>query len=128
MKDKNYERKISILDWGIIISALLLILVIYLPQFIWQEEGEDVYNALIGEYLGNVIAIKIKSDISGGAVAICVPDMRFLGSFFSAELGQSLSCFKNNLLVISNLDSPFDDRSFYNSAALINNSTKPDTQ
>ena len=38
MQDQNYERKISILDWGIIISTLLLLLVVYIPQSIWQEE------------------------------------------------------------------------------------------
>ena len=38
MQDKNYDRKISILDWGIIISALLLMIAVYLPPIIWQEE------------------------------------------------------------------------------------------
>ena len=38
MQDQNYERKISLLDWGIILSALLLLLVVYLPQSIWEEE------------------------------------------------------------------------------------------
>ena len=32
MHDQNFERKISILDWGIILSALLLLLTVYLPQ------------------------------------------------------------------------------------------------
>jgi len=38
MHDKNYERKISVLDWGIVISAILLMLTVYLPQSIWEEE------------------------------------------------------------------------------------------
>ena len=38
MQDHHYERKISFLDWGIIISALLLLLAVYLPQSIWKEE------------------------------------------------------------------------------------------
>ena len=38
MQGQNYERKISILDWGIIISALLLLLAVYLPQSVWHEE------------------------------------------------------------------------------------------
>ena len=66
MQGENYERKISILDWGIIISALLLLLTVYLPQSIWQEEeklkkegrkrmsdianAEDFYFELTGEY------------------------------------------------------------------------------
>lgn len=40
MNDRKYERKISILDWGIIISSLLLLLTVYLPQSIWEEEVE----------------------------------------------------------------------------------------
>ena len=38
MKDQKYELKISMLDWGIIISTLLLLLVVYIPQSIWKEE------------------------------------------------------------------------------------------
>ena len=38
MHGKNYERKISVLDWGIVISAILLMLTVYLPQSIWEEE------------------------------------------------------------------------------------------
>ena len=38
MHDQQYERKISLLDWGIIISSLLLLLTIFLPQAIWLEE------------------------------------------------------------------------------------------
>ena len=38
MQDQNYERKISLLDWGIIISTLLLLLAVFLPQSIWIEE------------------------------------------------------------------------------------------
>ena len=39
MHEQNYERKISILDWGIVISAILLLLAVYLPQSIWKEEA-----------------------------------------------------------------------------------------
>ena len=69
MQDKNYERKISLLDWGIIISALLLLLVVYLPQSIWKEEekfkkegrkrmsdiahAEDFYFEMTGRYTLN---------------------------------------------------------------------------
>ena len=66
MQDQNYERKISLLDWGIILSALLLLLVVYLPQSIWEEEeklkkegrkrmsdianAEDFYFEMTGQY------------------------------------------------------------------------------
>jgi hypothetical protein len=66
MQDQNYIRKISILDWGIVISALLLLLAVYLPQSIWNEEkkfkkegrqrmsdianAEDFYYEITGQY------------------------------------------------------------------------------
>jgi len=66
MQDQNYKRKIGLLDWGIILSALLLLLVVYLPQSIWQEEekfkregrqrmsdianAEDFYFEMTGQY------------------------------------------------------------------------------
>ena len=66
MQSNNYDRKISLLDWGIIISSLLLLLAVYLPQSIWQEEeqfkkvgrqrmtdianAEDFYFEMTGHY------------------------------------------------------------------------------
>ena len=66
MYDQNYERKISVLDWGIVISAILLLLSVYLPQSIWREEvkfrmesrhrmtaianAEEFYFEITGEY------------------------------------------------------------------------------
>jgi len=40
MMGQNYERTISVLDWGIVISAILLLLSVYLPQSIWKEEAK----------------------------------------------------------------------------------------
>jgi len=40
MHNKSYERKISILDWGIVITAILLLLTVYVPQIIWNEEAK----------------------------------------------------------------------------------------
>jgi len=40
LKNINYKNKISTLDWGIIISSLLLLLAVFLPQSIWLEEEE----------------------------------------------------------------------------------------
>ena len=69
MHDQQYERKISLLDWGIIISSLLLLLTIFLPQAIWVEEetfkkegrkrmsdianAEDFYYEMTGSYTLN---------------------------------------------------------------------------
>tara|TARA_Y100000590_G_C15745805_1_gene1021941 strand:- start:2482 stop:3264 length:783 start_codon:yes stop_codon:yes gene_type:complete len=66
MQDEHYERKISFLDWGIVFSALLLLLTVYLPQSIWKEEeklkkegrqrmsdianAEEFYFEMMGNY------------------------------------------------------------------------------
>ena len=60
------DRKISVLDWGIIFSILILFLIIYIPRSIWMEEVEirndarkrmldisnsqDFYYELTGKY------------------------------------------------------------------------------
>ena len=66
MQDQNIIRKISLLDWGIVLSSLLLLLTIFIPHFIWQEEerykkegrkrmsdisnAEDFYFEMTGHY------------------------------------------------------------------------------
>ncbi len=39
--ENNIERKISILDWGILLSVLVLLVVIYIPSSIWRQEIKD---------------------------------------------------------------------------------------
>ena len=39
----DLDKKISLLDWGIIFSTLIMLAVVYIPQIIWNEE--DVYKA-----------------------------------------------------------------------------------
>ena len=38
---KNMENKIGVLDWGILFSILLLLVVVYIPSSIWIEEKKD---------------------------------------------------------------------------------------
>ena len=38
MKFKSYEKKISILDWLIIFSIIVLFIMVYIPQSLWSEE------------------------------------------------------------------------------------------
>ena len=40
MHDQNYGRKISVLDWGIVISAILLLFTVYLPFVRGAAEGD----------------------------------------------------------------------------------------
>ncbi|MFQ6611464.1 MAG: hypothetical protein ACE5D7_11815 [Fidelibacterota bacterium] len=35
---QNIERKIGILDWGIIFAILILLMSIFIPTIIWEEE------------------------------------------------------------------------------------------
>ena len=36
----NMNKKIEILDWGIIFSAIIMLFMVYIPVSIWQEESE----------------------------------------------------------------------------------------
>ena len=44
MKNKNifarlkFETKIGLLDWSILLSIILLLLIVYIPSSIWIEE------------------------------------------------------------------------------------------
>ena len=66
MKDTNYGKQISILDWLIIFALIIMFIMVYLPQKIWEEESkykkmrrhkmniiskaEEYYYELTGEY------------------------------------------------------------------------------
>ena len=92
MQDQNYERKISILDWGIIISALLLLVTIYLPQSIWEEEeqfkkegrnrmtdianAEEFYFEMTGKYTLNGVHL---FNLVEAAMDSLIADSLFLG-------------------------------------------------
>ena len=38
MNNNNFEKKITLLDWCIVFSVILLFISVYVPQIIWQEE------------------------------------------------------------------------------------------
>ena len=92
MQDQHYRRKISILDWGIIISTLLLLLTIYLPQSIWLEEAqykkegrkrmsdianaEDFYFEMTGKY---TLDGKHLFELVEAAMDSLIADSLFLG-------------------------------------------------
>jgi len=102
MKDQNYERKISILDWGIIISSLLLLLSVYLPQSVWIEEeklkkegrkrmsdisnAEDFYFEMTGQYTLNG---KHLFELVEAAMDSLIADSLFTGKQF-IKLGNSV--------------------------------------
>ena len=37
----NFETKIGLLDWSILLSIMLLLLIVYIPSSIWIEEKRD---------------------------------------------------------------------------------------
>ena len=69
MKNKT-ERKIGILDWMIFFSIIILIIMVYVPQKVWEEESEyrqerrnrmkhialaeDFYYELTGKYTTDI--------------------------------------------------------------------------
>ena len=40
MENKSFDKKISILDWFIIFSIIIMFIMVYVPQSIWSEEVE----------------------------------------------------------------------------------------
>ena len=40
MSQKNKDKKIGILDWAIFVSIIVMALMIFIPQFIWEEEDD----------------------------------------------------------------------------------------
>ena len=70
MKFKSYDKQISVLDWFIIFSIIILFIMVYIPQSIWQEEAnykqdrrtrmdiiskaEDFYYELTNEYTSDL--------------------------------------------------------------------------
>jgi len=69
MLQENIDRKIGILDWGIVLSFLIMLVVIYIPLSIWAEEdnyknesrrrmeiivdAQEFYKELTGQYTDN---------------------------------------------------------------------------
>ena len=69
MQQENIDKKVGILDWGIIISFLVMMVVIYIPLSIWEEEvkyknesrnrmkiivnAQEFYKELTGHYTDN---------------------------------------------------------------------------
>ena len=41
MSDNNIKSRIAILDWAFLFSILILLLMVYIPNYIWSQEKED---------------------------------------------------------------------------------------
>ena len=67
---KSYDKQISVLDWFILFSIIVMFIMVYIPQSVWSEEdlnkqerrkrmeiisqAEEFYYELTGEYTQNV--------------------------------------------------------------------------
>ena len=40
MKNSGFNRKIGILDWLIFLSIIIMIIMVYVPLEVWQEESK----------------------------------------------------------------------------------------
>ena len=40
MNNTTYDKQISVLDWLIIIALIVMFIMVYLPQQIWEEESK----------------------------------------------------------------------------------------
>ena len=66
MANVDLDKKINLLDWGIIFSTLIMFSMVYIPQIIWSEEdsykresrhrmsvisnAQDFYHEMVGDY------------------------------------------------------------------------------
>ena len=41
MKDNDIKTRIAILDWAFLFSVLILLLIVYIPNYIWTQEKSD---------------------------------------------------------------------------------------
>ena len=114
MQEQNYSQKINLLDWGIIISALLLVLTVYLPQSIWEEEeqfkkegrnrmtdianAEEFYFEMTGKYTLNGVHL---FNLVEAAMDSLIADSLFLGE-------QIINLADNSYAI--NLDKGFEIR------------------
>ena len=51
----SVEKKIGELDWGILLSIILLFIIVYIPQSIWMEEKKKICIVFTHHKLGDLI-------------------------------------------------------------------------
>ena len=92
MANIDLDKKINLLDWGIIFSTLIMLSMVYIPQIIWSEEdsykkesrhrmsvisnAQDFYYEMIGDYTNNG---ELLFDLVEAAMDSSLADSLFLG-------------------------------------------------
>ena len=92
MKNNEHDKKIGILDWLIFLSIIVMFIMVYVPQSIWEEENQykemrrnrmtiiskaqDFYHEITGEYSSdfNQVAILVEA-----AMDSLIADSLFVG-------------------------------------------------
>lgn len=92
MENQELEKKVGKLDWGIIFSCIIMLLIVYIPSHIWREEvkfreesrkrmgiiadAEEFYKELIGEYTTDGLEL---FELVESALDSTISDSLFLG-------------------------------------------------
>ena len=103
MQKNNIDKKVGLLDWGIVFSFLIMLLVIYIPLSIWEEEenykdesrrrmeiivnAQEFYRELTGSYTNNGEELL---ELVESAIDSTIADTLFFGK-------QTISLKKKNI-------------------------------
>ena len=95
MENQEMEGKVGKLDWGIIFSCIIMLLIVYIPSHIWREEvkfreesrkrmeviadAEEFYKELTGEYTTDGLEL---FELVESALDSTIADSIFLGEQF----------------------------------------------
>ena len=112
MQKKNYDRKISILDWLTVFSILIMFSMVFVPQKIWEEEDEyknnrrnrmtiisqaqEFFYELTGSYNDNINEVFLLVESAADSL---IADSLFVGS--------NKKIYLNNKEYLVNLDKDF---------------------
>ena len=118
MKNSGFNRKIGILDWLIFLSIIIMIIMVYVPLEVWQEESkykterrnrmkyinfaEEFYFELTGKYTTNVNEL---FSLVESATDSLLADTTFIGKQIIFTVNNKL--FNTKTFRITNLTRPF---------------------
>ena len=103
MQKNNIDKKVGLLDWGIVFSFLIMLVVIYIPLSIWEEEenykdesrrrmeiivnAQEFYRELTGSYTNDGEELL---ELVESAIDSTIADTLFFGK-------QTISLKKKNI-------------------------------
>jgi len=115
MSNVDLDKKINLLDWGIIFSTLIMLSMVYIPQIIWSEEdsykresrhrmsvisnAQDFYHEMVGDYTYDGFLL---FDLVEAAMDSSLADSLFLGK-------KAIQLNNGNLIYV-NIENGFGDK------------------